>query len=60
MDEKEQLPLGMGMALAQNEPALERFAAMTDQQRRSVIEGARAVGSKEEMRQYVENMGRSE
>lgn len=59
-DVTQDLPLGMGMALAQNEPAMERFAALPMAEQRAVIDGARQVRSKQEMRQYVENIGRSE
>lgn len=51
--EKLELPLGFGMALAQNEPAMKRFEAMTEAQKRAVIERAHSVRSKSEMRQLV-------
>lgn len=51
--EKLELPLGFGMALAQNEPAMKRFEAMTEAQKRAVIERAHSVRSKNEMRQLV-------
>lgn len=50
------IPLGLGMALAQNVPAFEEFANMSETQRRAVIEGARKVSSKQEMQSYVENI----
>ena len=51
--EKLELPLGLGMALAQNEPAMKRFEAMTEAQKRAVIERAHSVRSKNAMRQLV-------
>ena len=51
--EEHDLPLGFGMALAQNEPAMERFARLPEAERRAVVEGARQVRSKEEMQTYV-------
>lgn len=54
-----EIPLGLGMALAQNEAAMERFAALSPEERQAVIQGAHQVRSRQEMRQYVENMGRS-
>ena len=51
--EKLELPLGLGMALAQNEPAMKRFEAMTEAQKRAVIERAHGVRSKNVMRQLV-------
>jgi hypothetical protein len=58
--EKDDLPLGLGMALAQNEQALERFAALPEEKKQAVIAGAHQVQSKQEMRQFVEEIGRSE
>lgn len=60
MEKSTDLPLGLGMALAQDEAALERFAALTEPEKQSVIQGAHQVQSKKEMRQYVEGIGRSE
>ena len=59
-DVTQDLPLGMGMALAQNEPAMERFAALSEAEQRSVIQGARQVHSRQEMRDYVERIGQAE
>lgn len=50
---KDEIPLGLGMALAQNVPAFEEFANLTEDQKRAVIEGSRKVGSKSEMKSYV-------
>lgn len=49
-----ELPLGLGMALAQNPAAMQAFAALTDAQKQSVIDGTHAVRSRTEMRQYVQ------
>lgn len=48
-----EIPLGFGMALAQNTKALERFSALSHERRAALIAGARAVHSKEEMAAYV-------
>ena len=47
------IPLGLSSALARNVSAMRIFTEMTDEKRQSFIEGARAVGSKEEMKAYV-------
>lgn len=52
MDSNE-LPLGMGMALAQDTVAMERFAALPETEKQSIIAGAHAVQSKAEMRSYL-------
>ena len=51
--EPNELPLGMGMALAQDTAAMERFAALPEEEKRAVIDGAHAVRSKAEMRAYL-------
>ena len=51
-----ELPLGFGMALAQNEKAMQEFEAMTDFEKNAVLQWAHNVGSKQEMRQLVDNI----
>lgn len=48
-----ELPLGFGMALAQNEAAMQKFESMTESEKRDVIRQAHNVNSKNEMRQLV-------
>lgn len=52
-----ELPLGLGMALAQNTGAMQAFAAMTDAQRQSVIDRTHTLSSKKEMRALVDSIG---
>ena len=47
------LPLGFGMALAQNERALRRFGALTETEKTALMAQVRSVQSKTEMRQLV-------
>lgn len=51
-----EMPLGLGMALAQNPEAMQKFALLTENKKQEIIQGTHAVSSKEEMRQYVENI----
>ena len=51
-----ELPLGFGMALARNEQAMQVFEAMTDAQKRAVLEQAHAVTSRMEMQQLVSGL----
>lgn len=51
-----ELPLGFGMALAQNEEAMKHFESMTDYEKNSVIQWAHGVKSKQEMQQLVDNI----
>lgn len=48
-----QLPMGFALALAKDEQSLMRFAEMTDDQRRDIINGTHNVTSKKEMNEYV-------
>ncbi len=47
------IPLGFGMLLAQNAEAMDRFSALPDEKKQSIIDGAAKVNSKKEMREYV-------
>lgn len=51
-----ELPLGFGMALAQNENAMKRFESMTEAEKQSVLNRAHGVASKQEMRQLVASL----
>lgn len=54
------LPLGFGMALAQNEQAMEHFSTLPKSEKQAVVDGARQVRSKQEMQKYVEKISRNE
>ena len=53
----DEVPLGFGMALAQNEKALESFAAMDERQKQRYLYDARHVRSKSEMHNLVNRIG---
>lgn len=50
------MPLGFGMALAQNEAAMHRFEALPEEQKRAVLQQAHDVSSKREMQQLVDRL----
>lgn len=54
--ENNEIPMGLGMALAQNMNAMEKFAALPKSTKAEIINGAHSVSSKEEMRRYVERI----
>lgn len=54
--ENYEIPLGLGMALAHNPEAMQKFASLDENKKRDIINGTHAVSSKEEMRQYVNNI----
>ena len=50
------VPLGFGMALAQNPDAMDVFSGLTAAQRQQVLEKSRRIRSKAEMRSYVDSL----
>lgn len=50
------IPMGFGMALAQNSKAMDYFSSLPESQRKSIIDGTHNISSKQEMRAYVSNM----
>ena len=47
------LPLGFGMALAQNQTALRKYEALTEVEKKALMDQIHGVQSKAEMRQLV-------
>ena len=54
--DKLELPLGFGMAHAQNEAAMQRFEAMTTAEKEAVIRRTRDVTSRREMQALVNSL----
>ena len=50
------VPIGFGMALAMNAPAMEAYAAMTEQQKQAVLKKAHNARSEKEMQQIVASL----
>lgn len=48
--------MGFTMALAQRSDILRQFAQLPDEEQSRLVDGARQVESRDEMRSYVENM----
>lgn len=48
-----ELPLGFGMALAQNEAAMQKFEGMTEAEKQAFLQRTHNVRSKAEMQQLV-------
>ena len=55
----EELPLGLGMALAQHPEAMARFSALSEKEQQAIINGTHAVRSKEEWRCVTAKKGGS-
>ena len=50
------VPIGFGMALAVNEPAMNTYAAMTEEQKQAIINKAHNVRSEKEMYSLVASL----
>ena len=50
------IPIGLSMALAGNVGALERYSALTDEQRAMVIARASGVSSRKEMNAMIQEL----
>lgn len=50
------IPLGLGMALAQNDKAMERYASLSDEEKQKLIKNAHGVNSKAEMQSFVQKL----
>lgn len=50
------MPLGLGMALAKNLPAMEKFSLMPPNEKENFIKGCKSVNSKDEMQSYVNSL----
>lgn len=47
------VPIGFGMALAMNQPAMNAYAAMTEEQKQAIVNKAHNVRSEKEMHDLV-------
>lgn len=54
----EELPIGFTMELAMHADALNRFSRLPKSEQDMYIDGARKIESREQMRNYVEQMFR--
>lgn len=52
------VPIGFGMALAQNETALNAYAVMTKEQKQQILEKAHKARSESEMHQIVSTIAK--
>lgn len=50
------IPIGFGMALAMNPPALNAWSAMTEQQKQEILSRAHNAGSQTEMQEIVQRI----
>jgi len=51
-----EIPMGLGMALAQNNEALNYFASLSPDEQRNIMSHTHDINSKQEMQQYVSSL----
>lgn len=51
-----EMPLGLGMALAQNMDAMNYFASLSREQQTAIIQHTHSISSKSEMRAFVDSL----
>ncbi len=56
MIDNHELPIGFTMELAQHSDVLNRFAKLPQTEQNAIVNGAKEIKSRNEMRNYVENM----
>ena len=54
--DRQELPLGLGFALAQDPEAMEAFTALPEANRAALLERAHTVSSREEMQALVNGL----
>lgn len=53
---QDEMPVGFAMALSMNPDAMQKFATLSEEQKRQIIEGTHAIKSKQEMHRYVASL----
>ena len=53
------VPIGFGMALAMNQPSMNAYAAMTEDEKRAIVSKAHNVRSEKEMHDLVASLAHS-
>ncbi len=54
--EQNEMPIGFAMALAQNPYAMQKFASLSEDEKRMVIDGTHSIQSRNEMHRYVNDL----
>ncbi len=50
---RDEMPVGFSFALAQNPKAMQKFALLSEDKKKEIIDGTHSVKSKQEMHEYV-------
>lgn len=55
-----EMPIGLGLTMAQNLNAMNRFTALSPQQKQKMIDHTHQINSRKEMRAFVDQFARGE
>ncbi len=58
MENRNDMPMGLAFQMSMNQKAMENFAKMTDEEKSQVLDAARSVTSKKQMRGIVDDLSR--
>ena len=58
-ENENEIPLGFGMALSQNDAAMSYFSTLTPAHKREIIAHTHTIRSKEEMEKFVSNLDKT-
>lgn len=51
-----EIPMGLGMALAQDNGAMDYFASLSHEEQQRIIDHTHQINSRQEMQQYVNSL----
>lgn len=54
--QRDEMPMGFSMALAQNPEAMQKFAMLSEEKKKQIIDGTHSVKSRQEMHEYVNKL----
>ncbi len=55
---RDEMPVGFSMALAQNPDAMQKFAMLSEEKKKQIVDGTHSVKSKQEMHEYVNKLNK--
>lgn len=53
---KDEMPIGFAMALSMNPAAMQKFGALSEEQKQQIIAGTHTIKSRDEMHRYVDSL----
>lgn len=59
MEFEKDMPLGLTFQMAMNGKEMEEFGRMTEEEQKQILEEAKNVQTKEQMKSIVDNMGKA-